>query len=267
MKLIFFLLFFLNFLLMDEEYWYLQKKEGKKLTEILDDYSKYFYEELKKNPGSFLIRANLLKVLYFKGTYTNLEKEKAKEVFSLGKTLGKEGKEILMKNLKLENLKDPKEIYEKGKDIEGLGEFFFWDSACWGQWALLYGKLKAAKEGAAKKILISAETALNFNEKMEDGGPHRVLGRLHHQTPKIPLITGWVSKDKALAHLKKALEFGPEEPMNYLFLGELYLDLGQRDKAKEIFEAGLKLPIREKKEPADLDSIKKIKENLEKLKK
>lgn len=266
MHILFFLLIFMNLSFMDEEYWYLQKKEGKSLPEILDESISYFEKELGKNPESFLLRANLLKVLYFKGAYTNLDEEKAKEVFGKGKIVGEEGKEILLKKLNLEKLKNPEEIYDKGKKIEGLGEFFFWDSACWGQWALLYGKFKAAKEGAAKKISISAEVALLFNEKMEDGGPHRVLGRLHHQTPKIPLFTGWVSKDKALKHLKRAVELGPEEPMNYLFLGELYMDLDEKEKAKDTFEKGLKLPVRERKEPADLDSLKKIEKNLKELK-
>lgn len=266
MKVIFLLFFILSNFMFDEDYWFFQRKEGKSFNQILDEAIGTFEKELPKNPNSFLLRANLLKVLYFKGTFMGLEKEEAKKILSKGKVVGEEGKEILKKILKIEKIKEPKEVYEKGKEIEGLGEFFFWDSACWGQWALLYGKMKAAKEGAAKKILISAEIALLFDEKMEDGGPHRVLGRLHHQTPKIPLITGWASKEKALEHLKKAIEFGPEDPMNYLFLGELYLDLDQKEKAKEIFEKGKNLPVREKKEPADIDSIEKIKNNLKNLK-
>ncbi len=259
------LLFFLSLSILDEEYFFIQKKEGKSLSEVLDEEMVHYKNALKENPESFLIRANLLKISYFKGSYTGLSSEKAKEVFAEAKEIAEESKKMLMDKIKIEKLKEPEEVAKKAKDIKGISEFFFWDSACWGQWALLYGKFKAAKEGAAKKIWFSASVALILNEKLEDGGPHRVLGRLHHQTPKIPLITGWVSKEEALKHLKMAVELGPEEPMNYLFLGELYLDLKQKDKAKEIFEKGLKLPVREKKEPADIDSLKKIEENLKKF--
>lgn len=266
MLIILILLFSFSLFSQIEEIWYFKKEEGKSSRETLENALNLFKEKVKENPDSFIFRANLLKAIYFKGCYSGMEKEEAKGLFAFGKKVGEEGKEIFKKITKLEKLDKPEEIAQKGKDIKGVAEFFFWDSACWGQWALLYGKLKAAKEGAAKKILISAEVALILNEKMEDGGPHRVLGRLHHQTPKIPLITGWVSKDKALYHLNKAMEFGPDEIMNYWFLGELYLDLGQKDKAKEIFEKGMKLPVRENKEPADIENLKKIEENLKSLK-
>ncbi|HNF27300.1 MAG TPA: hypothetical protein PKV80_22690 [Leptospiraceae bacterium] len=76
----------------------------------------------------------------------------------------------------------------------------------------------------------SYEIVLKENEGFFFGGPHRALGRLYHMAPGWPISIG--SKSKALFHLERAVELGPEFFNNRLFLAELYVDIGQKDKAK-----------------------------------
>ena len=59
---------------------------------------------------------------------------------------------------------------------------------------------------------------------LEEGGGYRILGRLHDQSPRIPLITAWVSKDEALDYLRKSYALGPTNPVTWFFLGERILD-------------------------------------------
>ena len=59
---------------------------------------------------------------------------------------------------------------------------------------------------------------------LEEGGGYRILGRLHDQSPRIPLITAWVSKDEALDYLRKSYALGPTNPVTWFFLGEAILD-------------------------------------------
>ena len=54
----------------------------------------------------------------------------------------------------------------------------------------------------------------------EEAGPKRLLGRLHQITPRVPLVTGWVRKERGLELLRQAHERAPEDPLNRVFLAE-----------------------------------------------
>jgi hypothetical protein len=63
-----------------------------------------------------------------------------------------------------------------------------------------------------------------LDERLEQGGGHRVLGRLHARAPKIPLFTGWVDREKAVAQLSRAMDVGPASLHNALFLAQALLE-------------------------------------------
>jgi tetratricopeptide (TPR) repeat protein len=114
--------------------------------------------------------------------------------------------------------------------------------------------MAAAREGAASTIRDEAATAILLDGAFDDAGPHRVLGRLHHQTPSIPFVTGWASNKEALKQLKAAVEKGPGSPMNWWFYGEVLLDEGKKADAKAAFEKGLALEPRPDKFTEDADT-------------
>src|SRR5262249_22178413 len=67
-----------------------------------------------------------------------------------------------------------------------------------------------------------------------NAGGHRMLGRLHTLAPKIPFFTGWVDRDRAVAELRKAVELGPEDPTNSLYLAEALLDFKPEKRAEAL---------------------------------
>ena len=50
-------------------------------------------------------------------------------------------------------------VADAARSIPGAGALFFWDSVNWGEWALVYGKLAAVKQGAADRIKREATIA------------------------------------------------------------------------------------------------------------
>lgn len=210
--------------------------------------------ELKAEPGSIEKRAALLRALYFRARFTGATVDQQKAFCARGKAAGENGKAALLKQAGLKDFDKPETAALKLKDVPGAAALLFWDSALWGQWALAYGKMAAAREGAASTIRDEAATAILLDASLEDAGPLRVLGRLHHQTPSIPFITGWASNKEALKHLKAAVEKGAASPMNWWFYGELLLDEGKKDEAKAAFEKGLALEPRPEKLTEDTDS-------------
>jgi hypothetical protein len=96
------------------------------------------------------------------------------------------------------------------------------------------GPFKAARQGLAGKLRALAETAIALDETVEGAGGHRFLGRLHSEAPKIPFFTGWVDRDLALRHLRRALELAPEEPDNALFLATAILEHRPSESAEAL---------------------------------
>lgn len=73
---------------------------------------------------------------------------------------------------------------------------------------------------------------IELERSYEDGGPDRVLGRVFF---KLPGFAGGDNK-KSLEHLLKSREYGPEDAVTRIYLAETYLDLNEKDKAREELE-------------------------------
>ena len=67
-----------------------------------------------------------------------------------------------------------------------------------------------------------------------EGGGYRVLGRLHHQAPKLPFLTSWVSRDKALENLRHAVAVNDRNFVNRHFLAEALADGGSAERAEAV---------------------------------
>jgi tetratricopeptide (TPR) repeat protein len=68
------------------------------------------------------------------------------------------------------------------------------------------------------KIMGQMEQALALDDSYDQGGPHRVLGRIYYEAPGWPMSVGDISK--SLDHLQEAVRLGPENSTNHLFLAQ-----------------------------------------------
>ena len=59
-----------------------------------------------------------------------------------------------------------------------------------------------------------------IDPKTDGGGPQRVLGRLHDETPHIPFVTGWASSHEAVRFLKESNKIDPANKITRVFLAE-----------------------------------------------
>ncbi len=135
--------------------------------------------------------------------------------------------------------KSPSEVAAIVGSDRDAAPTFFWAAVAWGEWALASGKIQAVRTGAAEKIRDYAETLIAIDPDFEDGGGYRVLGRLHHQAPKIPILTPWVSREKAVENLRLAVAENGRNIVNRHFLAEALADgkAGERAEAIAIEEA------------------------------
>ncbi|PXW86400.1 TRAP transporter TatT component family protein [Nitrosomonas sp. Nm84] len=120
-------------------------------------------------------------------------------------------------------------------DVRGL----FWRAAAMGKMAEDSGIVNALRMLRPMEKMLLKVVALD--EKYENAGAHRALGRMYHKLPGFPISFG--SNQKALMHLKRAHELFPRDVITRAFYAELLYDEGKRDEARKHADFVLATPI------------------------
>jgi tetratricopeptide (TPR) repeat protein len=208
-----------------------------------------YQRAIVQNPNDVEAHWKLLRAHRFKGQYVASTTEEKKRVYSEAKNAGEKALALVDRLLSAKGLRSvskatEKQVAEVAKTIPGADETFLWDSINWGEWALVYGKLAAARQGAADRIRREATIAYLIDPKMEAGTPARVLGRLHDQTPRIPFITGWASSREAVRFLEESLKIDPQNAITIVFLAEAMVstDASTKPRAIQLLKSAIRTP-------------------------
>jgi tetratricopeptide (TPR) repeat protein len=184
---------------------------------------------LAASPGDLEALSRLLRALNFRGSFCGADLAKRRALFDEGRLLGQAAVARLEKTA---TGRSPADRMAVLRGTKGAAAAYYWTAAHLGQWALARGTFAAARSGVAGRVRDLAQTVIALDPALEEGGGYRVLGRLHHQAPHIPLITGWVSRTKAVDYLRQSYALGPTNPVTWFFLGDALLD-GDEGEAEE----------------------------------
>jgi hypothetical protein len=176
---------------------------------------------LAAEPSSAAARWRLLRALYFRASYCGAGAAEAKPLREEAKRVADQGVAALETAAGAGRGAARIEALRRQADAVPL---YFWAAVSWGEWALARGTFAAARSGAAGRVRDLGQMVLDLDPAFEQGGGDRILGRLHSESPHIILVTGWVSRTKAVQHLEQALLRGPANTVNQLFLAEALLD-------------------------------------------
>ena len=184
-----------------------------------------YQRAVAQNPNDLEARWKLLRTVRFKGAYVATSSDEKKAIYDQGKKEGEGALALVDRLLTAKGMKSvskatEREVADVAKSIPGADEIYLWDAVNWGEWAIVYGKLAAVRQGAADRIRREATIAWLVDPKLEGGAPPRVLGRLHDQTPRVPFITGWASSKEALRFLNESLKIDPTNKITRVFLAE-----------------------------------------------
>ncbi|MGN6186526.1 MAG: hypothetical protein ACTHQM_23060 [Thermoanaerobaculia bacterium] len=189
------------------------------------------------NANDLEAQYKLLRAYRFKGAYVARTSDEKKAIYGAAKTAGEKALVAVQRVLASKGVKasaSEKQIADAIRGVNGAGAVYLWDAINWGEWALAYGKLAAARQGAADRIKREATIAMLVDPRLEDGAPARVLGRLHDQTPRIPFITGWASSKEAVKFLEESMKIDPPNKLTLVFLAEAMVSNDGSTKAKAI---------------------------------
>lgn len=198
-------------------------------------------------PRSIEGRWRLLRALYFQGDYATTTAAEAKAVFAEGAKVADEAMDLLRAELAEEagrsfSGKTPVEMVPLLAGNTAAASFFEWAAVVWGKWALAEGMLAAVRRGVAGMVRDYGEALSRLDPYLDDAAADRTLGRLHHKTPSVPLLTGWASGREAVKLLRRSVEKAPTSLTNRSFLAEALWDVepGKRDEAIAIAQAVVK---------------------------
>ena len=182
------------------------------------------------DPDSFAARTGMLRSLFFRGSFCGESGAIQTRTFEAAKRLAEESQARLESRV---GAKLRRAAPGRFRAVPGAPALLFWCGIAWGQWSLDH-KLAAAWQGAGTRIRELAETAVALAPDYEQGAPYIVLGRLHAESPKIPLITGFVSRKKGLEHLRRAHALSPGNTVALWFLADAILALEPGSRAEAV---------------------------------
>ncbi|MEO8348923.1 MAG: hypothetical protein ABI610_08430 [Acidobacteriota bacterium] len=196
------------------------------------------YEKAAASPTNVEARWKLARALFFRAKYTGLALDSQRAAFVKARDAGEEAISLLRapgtRGASLPVDAPPARVAAALAGERDAAPTYFWTAVAWGEWGLLTGRYQAAKAGAATKVRDYAATVIALDPSFEEGGGYRILGRLHHRAPRIPLVTGWVSRSEAIRNLRLAVRVAPENFVNRHFLAEALADQGAAGKAEAV---------------------------------
>lgn len=182
---------------------------------------------LRADPASLDAAWKLLRALHFKGDYLVRASEEKQKVFGRGRDVAEAALDRLAQRAggrrKLDAM-TPQQAARALANIPQAKPIHLWAAVHWGLWGDSFGRLAAARQGVGDRVRRAAEILVALDEKYEEAAGHRILGRLHTLAPKVPLVTGWVDRDKAVAELRRAVVLGPDNFLNHLYLAEALIE-------------------------------------------
>jgi hypothetical protein len=194
------------------------------------------YERAREQqPDRLEIDWKLLRAVHFQGEFVAATRQDKQAIFGRGRDLAEAALDKLSRRVGGRARLDAMTPAAAAKALAGVPEaaaLHLWAGIHWGLWGDNFGRLAAARQGVGDRIRRDSEVVIAIDERFENAGGHRLLGRLHTLAPRVPFLTGWVDRGKAVAELRRAVALAPDFPLNSVFLADALLQY-QPDKAAE----------------------------------
>jgi tetratricopeptide (TPR) repeat protein len=182
------------------------------------------------DPQSLDARLRLLRAYFFRGGFCGeMDPGEKQKLFDEAKDVAEE----TVKRLDAELGREKGRVdLAAARSSPSAAEAYAWAAISWGQWAVFH-KVNAAFSGAPGRIRDLAEAVVAIDPRTAQGAGYLILGRLNAEAPRIPFVTGWVSRQNGIEYLRKGLTLVPENPAFSCFLADalLRLDPSRREEA------------------------------------
>lgn len=224
-----------------------------------------------ETPQSLEAHWKLLRALWFAGDFASSDRDMERARYERGREVSEQAFAVLAAKAGGVEALDgtpPEALPAKlpVADHADAARVFFWSGVNLGAWSRVAGLLQAVRAGVANRLHDATERAVALDAGLEQGGPLRLLSRLHAELPKVPFLSGFVDRSKAMPLAERALREYPKHPGNPFLVGLTILDLApdRRDEGFRLLEEAAKLAPRPGHELEDLAVRQEAIERLQK---
>jgi hypothetical protein len=206
-------------------------QDGVARPEVVEAAIGQYRTALALDRRSYAARLGLLRGIFFRtGFCGEMDPRDKQEPLDEAKALAEETVRMLQADLALAQ----RNRTDLSREIP-VAQIYLWSAVSWGQW-IVFHKLAAVWQGAPRRIRELAEAAVQIDPAVDQAGGLLILGRLHAETPHVPLLTGWVSRTTGIQRLRDALALAPDNPACLYFLANALLELepDRREEARQL---------------------------------
>ncbi len=176
---------------------------------------------LALDPGSLDARLRLMRACFFRGGFCGeMPQDEKVRLFDEAKRIGEETVGMLDARL---GRKKGSVSRDAAARVAPAAEAYLWAAVSWGQWAVFH-RVSAAWSGAPARIRDLAQAVIAIDPSTEQAGAYIILGRLHGEAPKVPFVTGFVSREKAVAFVREGVRLAPDNRALVYFAGDVLLE-------------------------------------------
>lgn len=192
------------------------------------------YEQaIHLDPGSLEAYWKLQRALWFQGEYATAEGDRRRRIYDRGRQVSELALDLLARGAggrrRLDAMPAPA-IARALAGREHAAQVYLGAAAHWGLWAQASGAFATVRQGALAKVRDYTLASLALDPRWHDGAGWRLLGRLYTRTPRVPLLSGWIDRERGMTALRRGFAINPAEPTNRLFLAEAILDEHPHDR-------------------------------------
>jgi tetratricopeptide (TPR) repeat protein len=217
------------------------ERDGRPRADPILEAIRSYEAALAARPESLEARWKLLRALHFAGDFVLEDREERRRIFDRGRQVSEQGLELLARQAgsgkrldELESKALERRVDAASVSSNDVARLYFWSAVNWGAWSRVAGLLGAVREGVATRLLRYTQIAIDLEPEYEEGGAFRLLGRLHAELPRVPFLSGWVDRGRAIPLVERAYAVAPANPGNRLLLALTLLELAPERRAEAL---------------------------------
>ena len=218
------------------------EREGRPLPGPIREAVRFYESALTDRPESLEARWKLLRALHFAGDFASEDLEAKRRLFDRAKDASEQGLGLLAdqvdSGVRLEEMESERigsRLDAAGISARDVARLYFWSAINLGAWSRHAGLLSAVRQGVADRIHRYTLLTIALEPEYDEGAAFRLLGRLHAELPRVPLVSGWVDRNQSIPLLERAYAMAPDNPGNRLLLALTLLDLAP-ERRSEAFD-------------------------------
>jgi len=216
------------------------RAESQRIAAAIEAYE----EALGRAPLDLGAREKTMAALFFAGDFASPNEEVAHAFYDRGRELGEEGIARVQERFGLRKPLEEMDATEirasvPEERVKDVGLLYFWAAIHWGAWSRTEGLLKVVSRGVAGRLRNYARVSLALDPTIYRGGNQRLLAHLHANLPRVPFISGWINREKALLFAEEALAIQSDDIGNQTIWGLVLLDVApdRRGEALAVLES------------------------------